>query len=449
MFNTKGLILFLLITYLLKGQTYTVSPYSVFGVGDLCLSSYAPGKSMGETSISGFSKRYVNSDNPCSSGFIDTLSFIADFSITTFYNNLKTQSLKYNNINTDFTYFAIGFPISRKIKTSIGLTPFSSAGYRIREEKFIDTIYSQNTYTGEGGLSKVFLNVSLLLLNLSKQKGLLLHNHNIILGVQPFYLFGTLQDLTKVTFPYSSNMFYLTIKNRNFYSDYNFRYGLSYIFTKIYKNNTNEEKKLKYGLAFVFENNKNIKYDNSYLFLKQITVSGVLFSDTIQNITNENRKIKYPSLFGLGVFLNFNENIVINLDCKTQLWSRTLIHKIKLRDTKFIGAGIEYTPQPEKYFYYWKSVNYRAGVFYNQTYYFINNTPINEYGITFGIGLPLIRAEKAEATMIRRKLPTMFNFSLNISQRGTTENNLIKETFIMFVINLNIYDIWFVKRKYD
>lgn len=402
---------------------------------------------MGQTSISGFSKRFINSDNPCSSMFIDTLSFIADFSVITAYNNLKTLTSKYHNLNADFNYFAAGFPISKKIKASMGFAPFSSTGYKIKEEKYIDdTLFVQNIYQGDGGLSKAFINLSYHLFNFSKTNNLTLSNHSIIAGIQAYYLFGSIQDLTKVTFPESSNMFNLTIKNKNFYNDYNFRYGLSYICSKTNKSN---DSKFKWGLTFALENKKNLKYNNYYLFLKQITISGVLFSDTIQNTSSKNMKINYPLFLGTGLFFNFNDKLIFNVDYKTQLWSQTTIHNIKLRDIHFIGAGLEITPQPEKYFFYWKSVNYRVGLFYNQTYYFINNNNINEFGITFGIGLPIARAEKTESTMIRKKLPTMFNLSLNISQRGTIRNNLIKETFITLGVNLNIYDIWFVKRKYD
>jgi hypothetical protein len=94
-------------------------------------------------------------------------------------------------------------------------------------------------------------------------------------------------------------------------------------------------------------------------------------------------------------------------------------------------------------------INYRLGLYYNKTYLNINSKNINEFGITFGLGLPISKTDKGEGTMIKRKLPPMINLSFSYSNRGTLKNNLIKEQFLQFSIGLNLHDIWFVKRKFN
>jgi len=39
--------------------------------------------------------------------------------------------------------------------------------------------------------------------------------------------------------------------------------------------------------------------------------------------------------------------------------------------------------------------------------------------------------------------------SVTLGERGTTENNLLKEQFIKFGLSVSYDGIWFVKRKYD
>jgi len=36
-----------------------------------------------------------------------------------------------------------------------------------------------------------------------------------------------------------------------------------------------------------------------------------------------------------------------------------------------------------------------------------------------------------------------------MGQRGTLKENLIKENYIQVSLNLSLYDIWFVKRRFN
>jgi len=66
----------------------------------------------------------------------------------------------------------------------------------------------------------------------------------------------------------------------------------------------------------------------------------------------------------------------------------------------------------------------------------VNNIPLTETGISFGVGLPLGGLSNA-------------NVGLEISQRGQEESGLIKETLIALRIGLSLSDRWFIKRKYN
>ena len=82
-------------------------------------------------------------------------------------------------------------------------------------------------------------------------------------------------------------------------------------------------------------------------------------------------------------------------------------------------------------------MTYRAGARYNQTYLKINGKPINEFGISFGMGLPLPRSL------------TTVDLSIELGRRGTMNENLIRETFVNFTLGISIYERWFVKSRYN
>ena len=66
----------------------------------------------------------------------------------------------------------------------------------------------------------------------------------------------------------------------------------------------------------------------------------------------------------------------------------------------------------------------------------VNNIPLIETGISFGMGLPLGGLSNV-------------NVGLELSQRGQKEDNLVKESLIALRVGLSLNDIWFIKRKYN
>ena len=41
------------------------------------------------------------------------------------------------------------------------------------------------------------------------------------------------------------------------------------------------------------------------------------------------------------------------------------------------------------------------------------------------------------------------NFSVDLGQRGSLKDGMIRERYVMFHIGISLHDIWFVKQKYD
>ena len=109
-----------------------------------------------------------------------------------------------------------------------------------------------------------------------------------------------------------------------------------------------------------------------------------------------------------------------------------------------ISLGGYYLPKINSISSYWDRITYRAGVRFEKTGLSIdgsgtntNFTAINDFGISFGLGLPL------------KRLSTV-NLGFEFGKRGTTENNLIEENYFNLRLSLSLTDInWFKKRKID
>jgi hypothetical protein len=80
---------------------------------------------------------------------------------------------------------------------------------------------------------------------------------------------------------------------------------------------------------------------------------------------------------------------------------------------------------------------YRAGFYSEKTGLNINGESINEFGISFGLGIPA------------GGLFSNVNTTVELGKRGTTNANLIEENFINFQLSLSLNDRWFIKRKYN
>jgi hypothetical protein len=130
-----------------------------------------------------------------------------------------------------------------------------------------------------------------------------------------------------------------------------------------------------------------------------------------------------------------SNRLVLGGDFEYQNWA-SVKEFDNLSDSYSARVGLQFTPDPEALRNYLNRVDYRLGAYYEQSYLNLNNQQLKDYGITFGLGLPL------------RYNRTQFNLALKLGRRGTTKNNLIEENYAMINFNITFYDFWFIERKY-
>ena len=108
-----------------------------------------------------------------------------------------------------------------------------------------------------------------------------------------------------------------------------------------------------------------------------------------------------------------------------------------------VRVGASYVPNRNDIRYYMRRVAYRAGAYWDQAYYKVNGNNVNSYGITLGASFPTTSVNNPRGSR------NHINVAVDLGQRGTKDNNLIRERFINFTVGVNIFDIWFIKPKYD
>ncbi len=375
---------------------------------------------MGGVCLALRSPNFINFNNPASYTAFDTISFVFSGALVSNYSGLKTSSLsqKYNYVSLGHLLF--GFPISKWWAASFGLLPYSNVGYKIYDSGFLENIgQAEYMYEGAGGINQFYIGNAW---KLSK---------NLSIGVNSSYLFGTINKIQTVAFPDSLYILNSRQKNYTTINDFFFNFGIQYSH-KLHKD-------LYLGAGIEFNSNTDINAKQK-IIAERFDSSGYyeLIKDSVLNTDYTKGSIILPQSIGAGIILKKQDKWLIGVDYQWQDWSGySCFGKTdSLKNSYQISAGAEITPNNINASSYWKKMKYRFGFRYDKTYLQLKNTQIDEFGISFGLGLPL------------KKTRTSINVSMEIGQRGTTDNSLIQENFGRLTVGFNIQERWFVKRKF-
>jgi len=401
-------------------QDLTSSPYSRFGIGDIFNKNYGRGQAMGGLGIGLHSDRDLNLINPASLSKMDSLTFLFEVGILDKFTRFSTSDQHSYANNVGFSYLAMGFPITKWWSGSAGILPYSGVEYSIADTDFNPLIGDiESSFKGDGGVSQFFLSNSI-----SPVK-------YISLGLNFSYLFGPINHSKSIVFPSDSLFFSTHARNSTIVGDIHLSYGLQVDIPL--KNN--------YFLTIggIFENQSNLKTESRKLVYN--TGQGIV--DTLlYNIDQEN-SIVLPMSLGSGFTFGKRNKFTVGFDYRQQNWadSEFVGQKDSLANSQDFILGMEYIPDAFSPIRYSKRVRYRAGLRYSKSYLQLKGSQLQEFGINFGVGLPV--------SMDRLPRKHTINLSAEIGKRGTITNDLISEFYGLFTVQLNLHDIWFFKQKYD
>jgi len=418
------IVVFIITITGLNAQNRIHSPYSRFGLGELQSYNNSRYTALGGIGYAVRNPTSVNVLNPASYTCFDSLSFVFEGGLMSNFTKLETSSLSQKSNYTSLAYVTFGFPINKWWKGSFGLLPYSSVGYNIVDNNVAtDAGNVTYKYEGQGGINQFYIGQAFKI------------NENLSVGVNVSYLFGFIDRIQSVYFPDSLYTFNIKeIKSTNI-GVFNFNFGLQY--TKKIGNGLN------LGTGIVFSNAMNANsYEDRLIYSFSESTSGLEYiHDTSTNYSQNDIKsqMHVPMNLGIGITLEKANKWLIGADLNWQNWANYTYNDVKdatLTNSMRISVGGEIKPDhySSKYF---KRITYRTGFRYNTTNLKIKDTQIDEFGISFGLGLPL------------RKSKSTINLGIEYGKRGSIDNVLIKENFTKITIGFSAYDFWFYKRKFD
>jgi hypothetical protein len=421
MIKNSLIYLALLFSVATMAQESTASPYSYYGLGELSFKGAFENRLMGGVNVFKDSL-HINFLNPASYAHLKRTTFTigGKQNITTF-NQADGSSERANRASLN--YVGVGIPLGKSAVVT-GVMPYTVVGYKIENTFTDENNYERiKRFTGSGGVNRAFLGYGYEL------------TPSLAIGVEAAYNFG---NISTNSIEFIPNVQYGTSElNTSRVDGFTFNAGLAY-------NKKINDKYTIYGNASYIPKSSLTFYNTTAISLIQFNNNGstTVVNPTETDVTTANQKIKNPSKlsFGLGIGdeKQFGIGAQLTLTDFNEFGNRyDEIQSGTFENGTKIGLGGYYIPKYNSFTNYWNRVTYRAGFNYENTGLVVRNESIMDYGINFGLGLPVPGSI------------SKFNVGFEFGSRGTTNANLIKENYFNLFIGLNLNDKWFVKSKYN
>lgn len=394
------------------------SPYSLSGLGELAPRVSLYGQAMGGVGASNSNPTTLNLTNPALLSRNSIMSFEAAYfgEVKQLRGSAVTRRYSYGNIG----YLAFAFPIfPTRLTVAAGLQPFSTVNYKlIAVDKLPFTpTFVEYRFQGSGSISQAFLSAGASFFN------------RLHLGATANYNFGFVQ--TEIFSVLIDNQFTggYTIGSfdRINVSAFTYRLGAAY------RQPAGKNKTLNFG--YLTDLPANMNATRLQAVQRKNIVEEIISSDTVFN--DEVSRIFKPRMHSFGISFEKQYAYTFAVDYSVQPWSLYRgINQDNLADTWRLSIGGEVIPNINSLTSYFARVAYRAGGYYALNPTVLNGKQIREFGINFGMALPVSRTFSAA------------QFVLSLGQRGTVENDLLKETFFRLHVGLTVNDpYWFQRRR--
>lgn len=423
-----------------NAQDQNSSPYTRFGIGDQIPMVTTPFVGLGGASVAISDFKYLNYSNPATYSNTKQYSPVFDAGVMGKTSFLKSEEGSYTQTTVMLRNFSLLLPVSRKTGVAFGLLPYSTTGYDISnfDPNEGDTI--TYNYSGTGSVNRLFLGLGQQIIN----KG---DSVRLSIGANVSFLFGTLQRDRKVEF--QDVTYYNThLKNKLIIRGFSLDYGMHY-FEKV-------SKKLTYeiGLTANLGNKVNAYQDFFAYTYKLNSINQEVISDTTQYYEDQKGYVQLPKSFAIGGAVTFNKRVTLtaqydmsDMQNYYEWFDSVETRYTELAQKQKLSLGVKLMPKPEnnvKDISAIKLSTYQFGVHYGYAPYRRSDIHLKEYGIAFGMTIPMLSSGSAST----------INIGLELGKLGTTENGLIEDNYFKFSVGLSLlphikYDKWFWKRLYD
>ncbi len=401
----------MLITSNAISQNNTSSPYSYFGLGERMQNVNGNSAAMGGVSYAYKRGDVLNLNNPASLSSIDSLKFHFNIGSTIKFTRLNQGSKgdSFNDFN--LSRIAFGFKVSSRYGTALSISPYSSLGYDItkRDKILGDSRSVIRSLLGSGGLNQfVWSNGVQLTKDLS-------------VGVNGVYLFGNNTRSEDVVIEGGTSAVYSSKSEL-------ISKGLFFNLAAQYEKSFGD-----YVLTFGGKYQPKLGVDAKRKSSVNVSNSSITRYEDI-----DNGSFDVPESFGAGFGLTKGK-LWLGGDYTHEKWNDTKkfdeANDLVNRD-KF-SLGMEYKADDGYERKFLKKIVYRLGGFYDTGYIKVDGNNIDSYGLSLGLGIPMAQQKG------------ILNIALEFGSTGTLNNNLVREDYTRITIDFNLFETWFVKRKYQ
>jgi len=403
------------ITIMSYAQEGTSSPYSFYGLGIQKFKGTVENRSMGGLSILADSI-HVNLQNPASFANLELTTYAVGTSYRTFKLSNDADEVSYGD-NTSLDYLAIGIPAGKLFGLGFGVVPLTSVGYDLTSVDGDDELI----FSGFGGVNKVFVSTGFKI------------NENLSVCLDLNYNFGTIEKETILSV---ADIQYGTREiNNSVLSAFNLSFGLRY--------QDMISDKLEVSFSAVSIPSFDIDIENTReLATVILSTTGTDSAIERTDVEVEDDEVKLPAEYklaaGIGSPRHWFMGVEYNFVDSSEFENLTAFqNNAEYKDASKYRIGGYFIPKYNSLTSYFSRAVYRAGFRYEETGLSVNDTSIDEFGISFGVGLPVGR------------LFSNANIGLEYGQRGTIDSGLVRESFFNVSIGLSLNDKWFRKIKFN
>ncbi len=402
-------------TVFATAQENTSSPYSYYGIGLNKFKGTVENRTMG--GLSTFSDSiHLNLENPAGYGRLKRTTYAVGGS----HDRTEISSATESDASkiTSLDYLSLGIPIG-KFGFGLGVIPQTSVGYRILDVR--DDVASR--LQGRGGMNRVYLAAGYEI------------SENLSIGAEARYNFGNFQNqrtLLRDNIQLGSRDI-----SRSDLSGFSYNFGVDY--------QAMISETLRFHASATYSPATELTSENDReVATIAFTQSGEFPVDS-RNLDVADSEYSLAGRYSLGAGIGrprkwFLGGEYVNSGKNAYLEDLNNIdNAASYNDASQYRVGGYFIPQYNSFTSYFSRVVYRAGFRYEETGLSLSNTDINEFGISFGLGIPVG--------------PGFSNINLGFEygQRGTTDASLVKEDIFKISVGLSLTEArkWFEKRKFD
>ncbi len=396
----------------LRAQDGSLSPYGYYGYGDLTDPQIIENAAMGHLNFPSDSIHY-NFLLPSSLGNLRYVNYSA---AVAFHRYDMRNNVSRSTGGASLTpYVAMGIPIG-KGGLGFGFRPYATTGYYIRSKDSVQTIVK----TGEGGMNTLFVQAGYRVF-----KG-------FSIGAAYSYYFGN-----KVVRTAHQRENVLTITRQ---IDNAFFSGSALRFSADYTLHFGKDNQYFFQTGAMYRLGGNIASQNTRTLQLIENAYGGQRIVNEQTLRNDTTALVLPSKFSIGAGVGKLRHWFVGLEYETDNYGAYsndffTTGRETYRNGSAFKLGGYWRPDARVFSKLWKRTTYKAGIIMRNGFLAIDNQPVNQFGTTFGLSIPL------------GNFLSNVNVDLEYLNRGTMTGGLVKENIFKLKIGFSFNDKWFQKRK--